>query len=273
MLFRSETLFEKYLAGTKGTNRLKRLYTAMNSHYASISKSARTTEKYVSDEAVKYRDILNVTHTDYNKFFFETLTEIDDDIQRMDIHIKNIKNELEAVPEKLIKKGEKAIRDVFDIDDGIGIAQGLIHLYEVEWEEKSSKAFDYSTNSFLELLAGLENMTDKQMVEALAKALTGFEIEFWSDGKVDDFAEILRMILAKLNDYEPNDELEEGDIKMTIEYGHQAPVISRFSEEELSTNGQVMLNKIKSTIKNFGESLSYEEKLNVMSLIFKDIIG
>ena len=268
-----ETLFEKYLAGTKGTNRLKRLYTAMNSHYASISKSARTTEKYVSDEAVKYRDILNVTHTDYNKFFFETLTEIDDDIQRMDIHIKNIKNELEAVPEKLIKKGEKAIRDVFDIDDGIGIAQGLIHLYEVEWEEKSSKAFDYSTNSFLELLAGLENMTDKQMVEALAKALTGFEIEFWSDGKVDDFAEILRMILAKLNDYEPNDELEEGDIKMTIEYGHQAPVISRFSEEELSTNGQVMLNKIKSTIKNFGESLSYEEKLNVMSLIFKDIIG
>ena len=92
-----ETLFEKYLAGTKGTNRLKRLYTAMNSHYASISKSARTTEKYVSDEAVKYRDILNVTHTDYNKFFFETLTEIDDDIQRMDIHIKNIKNELEAV--------------------------------------------------------------------------------------------------------------------------------------------------------------------------------
>ena len=50
-------------------------------------------------------------------------------------------------------------------------------------------------------------------------------------------------------------------------------MISRFSEEELSTNGQVMLNKIKSTIKNFGESLSYEEKLNVMSLIFKDIIG
>ena len=90
---------------------------------------------------------------------------------------------------------------------------------------------------------------------------------------MDDFAEILRTVLTKLNDYEPSDELREGDIKMTIEFGHQAPVISRFSEEELSTNGQMMLNKMKSTIKSFGESLSYEEKLNVMSLVFKGIIG
>ena len=267
-----EKLFENYLAGAKGTNRLKRLYTAMNSHYASISKSARTTEKYVSGEAMKYRDILNVTHTDYNKFFFETLTEIDEDIQRLDVWIKNIKNELEAVPEKLIKKAEKAIKDVFDIDDGLSIAKGLAALYETDWEEKSSKAFDYSTNSFLEYVSGLEDVSDRQLAEALAKILTGFEIEFWSDSKEDDFAEILRAILTKLNDYEPSDELGEGDIKMTIEFGHQAPVISRFSEKELSTNGEIMLNKIKSTIKNFGGSLSFEETLNVMSLIFKDII-
>lgn len=268
-----EELFDKYLAGTKGTNRLKRLYAAMNSHYASISKSARTTEKYVSSEAMKYRDILNVTHTDYNKFFFETLTEIDEDIQRLDVRIKNIKNELEAVPEKLIRKAVKATRDVFDIEDDLSIVRSLTDLYETEWEEKSSKAFDYSTNSFLEYISGVKDVSDRQLVETLAKILTGFEIEFWSDSKVDDFTEILRTVLTKLNDYVPSDELGKGDIKMTIEFGHQAPVISRFSEEELSTNGQMMLNKMKSTIKNFGESLSYEEKLNVMSLIFKDMIG
>ena len=116
-------------------------------------------------------------------------------------------------------------------------------------------------------------MLDDELVENLAKILTGFEIEFWSDSKVDDFTDILKMILTKLNDYEPSNELNEDDIKMTIEYGHRAPVISRFSKEELSTNGQIMLNKMKSTIKNFGGSLSYEEKLNVMTLIFKDIIG
>ena len=268
-----ERLFEKYLVETKGTNRLKRLYTAMNSHYASISKTARTTEKYVSIEAMKYRNILNAIHTDYNKFFFETLREIDDDIQRLDVRIKSIKNELEDVPEKLLKKAEKAIRDIFGIDDQMDLARGLADLYKTEWEEKSSKAFDYSTNSFLEYLARIGEVTDRELVETLAKILTGFEIEFWSDSKNEDFSEILGTILAKLDGYEPTDELGEGDIKMTLEYGNQAPVISRFSEGQLSTNGQMMLNKIKSTIKNFGESLNYEEKLNVMSLIFKDIIS
>ena len=268
-----EKLFERFLVNTKGTNRLKRLYTAMNSHYASVSKSARTTEKYVSEEAMKYRDILNVTHTDYNKFFFETLTEIDEDIQRLDNRIKNIKNELEDVPEKLIKRADKTIREVFNIENTKNITQGLFDLYRKEWEKKSSRVFDYSTNSFLEYLSGSEDSNDGQLVEALAKILTGFEIEFWSDSKVDDFAEILRTVLSKLNGYEPKDELSEGDIKMTIEYGHQAPVISRFSEEELSTNGQMMLNKMKSTIQNFGESLSYEEKLNVLAMVLKDIIS
>lgn len=270
---RLESLFEIHLAGAKGTNRLKRLYTAMNSHYASISKSARTTEKYVSGKAMKYRDILNVTHTDYNKFFFETLTEIDYDIQSLSIRIKNIKEELESVPGKLIKKAEKAIRDTFNLDEKTSIAQGLTYFYKRDWEEKSSKAFDYSTNSFLEYLSSLGQLSDAELVESLSKILTGFEIEFWSDNKIEDFSEILRNIKVKLDEYVPTDELGDGDVKMTLEYGNQAPVITRFSDEELSINGQMMLNKMKTTINNFGESLSYEEKLNVMSLIFKEIIN
>lgn len=270
---RLETLFGMYLADTKGTNRLKRLYTAMNSHYASISKSARTTQRYVSTEAKRYREILNITHTDYHKFFFETLREIDDDIQVLDSRIKTIKKELETVPDKLLAKAKKVLQDGLDIDPNASLAQGLTEIYKQEWEEKSSKAFDYSTNSFLDYVADLNDVEDEALVEALAKLLTGFEIEFWSDNKVEDFADILKTIVAKLEDYEPTDALEEGDVKLTIEFGSHAPIISRFSEEELSTNGQMMLNKITSTIKNFGESLNYEEKLYVMSLIFKDIIN
>ena len=40
------------------------------------------------------------------------------------------------MPEKLMKKAEKAIRDVFSIDDRTSLAQGLTDLYETEWEEK-----------------------------------------------------------------------------------------------------------------------------------------
>lgn len=268
-----EKLFSNYLAGTKETNRLKRLYDAMNSHYASIARSARTTEKYISNEAIKYRNILNVTHKDYNKFFFELLTEIDDDLQRLVIRIRNIKNELEAVPNKLTRDAERVIRDVFCFDDDLGLAQGFSKRYVEEWAAKSSKAFDYSTNAFLECVSSVDHATNKEVVDSLSKALMGFEIAFWSDKKVKDFDELLRAVLSKLNSYNPTEQLEEGDIKMTLEFGHQAPVISRFSAEDISINGQMMFNKMKSILKNFGESLTYEEKLNVVSLILKDLIG
>lgn len=270
---RLENLFRKYLADTKGTNRLKRLYTAMNSHYASISKSARTTRRYVSIETQKYREILNVTHTDYHKFFFETLREIDDDIQVLDSRVQTIKKELEAVPDKLFTKAKRVLYDVFDIDTSKSLTQELTKRYKQEWEEKSSKAFDYSTNSFLDYVADLNDTEDEVLVKSLVKLLTGFEIEFWSDNKIEDFGEILKTILEKLDNYKPTDELAEGDVKLTIEFGSHAPIISRFSEEELSINGQMMLKKIASTIKNFGESLNYEEKLYIISLIFKDIVS
>ena len=212
-----EEIFGDYLAGTKGTNRLKRLYSAMNSHYASVSKSARTTEKYVSNEAKRYRDILNVTHTDYNRFFFDTLTEIED-AQHLEIRIRSIKRELEDVPGKLKKKAEKALREALNADENAELVSVLKELYKSEWKEKSSKAFDYSTNSFLEYVSTLDSLSDQQIIEAIAKLLTGFEIDFWSDSKVDDFAEILRTVVSKLDAYEPSDELGEGDVKMTIEY-------------------------------------------------------
>ena len=44
------------------------LFRAMNAHYASISKSARTTEVYVSEIAKTYRKIMNLSYKDYNSF-------------------------------------------------------------------------------------------------------------------------------------------------------------------------------------------------------------
>ena len=48
--------------------------------------------------------------------------------------------------------------------------------------------------------------------------------------------------------------------------------ITQFNKGELSGNSQLMFNKIKSTIDNFGESLSYDEKMQVLAKIFSEIM-
>ena len=62
-------------------------------------------------------------------------------------------------------------------------------------------------------------------------------------------------------------------MKITIESADGAPLITQFSNEKLSTTGKMMLKKMKSTLGDFGESISYEEKISILTEIMREIIG
>ena len=149
----------------------------------------------------------------------------------------------------------------------------LQELYAEDWESKSHKAFDYTTNSVLDLISKAKAMDESSFVCDLAKAVTGFELNYWTDNKINDFEEALRDSVNRLNEYDPNEGLQEGEMKITIESGDGNPIISQFSYEELSQTGQTMLNKMKNTLDNFGGAISYEEKIAIMAKILKEIIN
>ena len=106
-----------------------------------------------------------------------------------------------------------------------------------------------------------------------SKVITGFELSYWADNKINDFEEILRDVIRKLNSYNPEEGLQHGEMKITIESADGSPIISQFSQDDLSITGQSMMNKIKTTIDNFGDSISYEEKIAIMAQVLKDIIS
>ena len=268
-----EKLFAEYLPKGDGLNRLEELFKAINTHYASISKSARTTEVYVSELAKQYRDILNISYKDYNAFFFEILPKLNPDLHELVIQIGNIKEELESVEEKLYVRVVRVIKQIFGLDDSDDLMQYIQDLYREEWEEKSQKAFDYTTNNVLDLVSRASEMDEEHFVLELAKGTTGFELSYWADNKINGFEEILRDTVNKLNEYNPEDGLQQGEMKITIESADGAPLITQFSNEKLSTIGKMMLKKMKSTLGDFGESISYEEKISVLTEIMKEIIG
>lgn len=268
-----EKTFERYLPKVDSLNRLEDLFKAMNSHYASISKSARTTELYVSDITKKYRDILNLSYKDYNGFFFDTLPSLNGNLQELALQIENIKLELESVKEKQYARLLRVVKQLFNIDELGDLNFSLQKLYKSRWESKSLKAFDYTTNGVLDLISKAGELTEEQLLFALAKIITGFELSYWADNKINDFEEILRDVIHKLNSYNPEEGLQHGEMKITIESADGSPIISQFSQDDLSITGQTMMNKIKTTIDNFGDSISYEEKIAIMAQILKDIIS
>lgn len=267
-----EEIFEEYI-DKSAKNRLKELFAAMNKHFVAISKSARTTERYVSDSAKHYREIMSITYKDYNKFFFETLLNLNSDMQELVILIKNVISELENVINLQLNTLEKAIRTVFKIDKEVSITKELNRIYESDWKEKRFKSFNFQTSTMLDFLGNMNlNMSDTETIQELGKIITGFEIEYWNDSKIEDFYEAFSKMVLQLNDYVIQDTIGNDEIKITINTGAEQEKMTQFNKTELSGKSQMMFNKIKSTIDNFGESISYEEKMQVLVRLFSEIM-
>lgn len=267
-----ENVFSSYV-DKKAKNRLKELYEAMNKHFVAISKASRTTNKYVSEKAKLYREIMSITHKDYNKFFFETLLQLDSDLSELQMVIQKIIVELESVTKLQIQTVEKAIRTVLEIEPDVSITAELNRLYEGEWREKRFKSFDYQTSMMLDYLANMNLATsDEEITQELGRVVTGFEIEYWNDSKIEDFYETFLKMVTQLNDYQVQDNVGTDEIKVTISTGNEEEKITQFNKGKLSGNSQLMFNKIKSTIENFGESLSYDEKMQVLAKVFSEIM-
>lgn len=267
-----EALFGGY-RNSKSKNRLKDLLNAMSTHFASVSKSARTTEKFVTAKTKLYRDIMSVSYKDYNAFFFDVLPQIDGDLSGLSYELGAIKNELENVPKLQLAEADRIIRKVFEITDESSIVDYFVRRYEEDWSQKEHKVFDYQTNAMIEYLKTFNHTNkDNEFIGELARVVTGFEITYWNDSKMDDFNDTLTGIMTQLENFEIKESLDDNEVKIIIQTGNEDLRSTQFDKQELSRNGQVMFNKMKSTLENFGQSLSQEEKMQIIAGLLEEIM-
>lgn len=267
-----EKVFCKFI-DKSAKNRLKELCVAMNKHFVDISKAARTTERYVSEDAKHYREIMSITYKDYNRFFFEILLSLNTDLQELVFLIKKVKQELENVLTLQLDTLEKTICSVLCVNKEASITSTLCGNYVNNWKEKKFKSFDFQTSAMLDFLENMNpDMSDGDTIQELGKIVTGFEIVYWNDSKIEDFYEAFTKIVSQLNNYVVQDIIGSDEIKITINAGEDEEKITQFNKTELSGVSQVMFNKMKSTIDNFGESISYEEKMQVLAKLFSEIM-
>ena len=194
-------------------------------------------------------------------------------MQELSIQINVVKSELENVTNIQIEKLKNVIRTVLEIGTDVSINRELSRIYEDSWKEKRFKSFDYKTNLILDYLSDMNcNISDRNIVQELGKIITGFEIEYWNDSKLQDFYEAFSKSFEQLNNYVVQDTIGNDEVKITINIGNEEEKSTQFNKIELSRTGQMMFNKMKATIDNFGESISHEEKLQVVAKLFSDIM-
>ncbi len=263
-----EILFkESMISSTK--NRLKELYNSMNRHYTTIAKSARTTKKYVSERTKLYREIMSLSCHDYNSFFFEELQSLGNDYDEVLKYITNAKNELESVVDKQVKYLSGIIKQQFGMKKNASWGD-LKKKYLPEWENKKQRLLDFQITSLFGVIEVEDSEDDYKWVNGISNALTGFEIEYWNDEKEEDLVDSLKKIITQLEGVSNSDSFENG-MRLVIE-GDGDQKIAQFENGEMSSMSVVMFNKMKSTIDNFGQSLSPEEKMQVLAKLLSEMM-
>jgi superfamily I DNA/RNA helicase len=254
-------------------NRLKAIYEAMFSHYKNVSKFARTTQAYVTAETKAYRKLLEKSYSSYSDFVFKKLKTIGGSYEATLATIKTIKLELESAINELCVDLAHSICTLFNYETNTSIAQLLSKKYRNDWIAKRQKSFDYCTNAFLEFTSTVgESELDCNVIVSLSKSLTGFELMYWNDSHKVEFLDKLKDIKDKLDAYEVKSSLGETETRMTLKTsdGQEKSVV--FDRSDLSPLSQTIKNKINATFNNYGMSVTYDDKVQVLLSLIEDLM-
>lgn len=269
-----EQIFKEYIReGALSKNRLKAIYEAMMSHYKNVSKFARTTQVYVNSEALAYRKILEKNTTNYSSFFFKKLKDLGGSFEEISICIKRVKTELENATVALANELANEFATTFDADVSISLCDLIVQKYSASWEAKRKKSFDYYTNAFLDFVSKTTSEeSDYEIILALSKVLTGFELVYWNDSHKDEFVSHLEEIKNKLDSYGADDVLTEQEAKITLFTSKGVEKTVVFDKSELGTLSQTVKNKINATFSNFGMAITYDEKVQIVLSLLEDLM-
>ena len=121
---------------------------------------------------------------------------------------------------------------------------------------------------FVEKLDGDEK--DYELILKLSKAITGFEILYWNDSHKDEFEHQIKEIITKLDSYKESSALGEKETKVVLTSPDGVEKSMVFDRTELGTLGNTVMNKIRSTFDNYGLSITYEDKLQILLTLLDD---
>lgn len=269
-----EHIYTSYVnEGTLNRNRLKAIYDAMLAHYKSVPKFARTTKMYVSQSTQTYRKLIERTSTNYSSYFFKKMKELGSSYVEIIDVVNQAKIELEGAAEALAGDLADKICTMLGAQKSTPLSTLFRNQYNANWAAKRKKSFDYFTNTFLVFASSVQAFErDYDIMLRLARALTGLDLVYWNDNHSAEFMERLRAVYKKLLTYNGTETISDHETKLTLmaSNGQEKSVV--IDRNELSSLAKTVKSKINTTFGNYGLSISYDEKVQILLSLIEDLL-
>jgi len=277
---RLEELFADYVTEReKSYNSFTYLFYAMNRWYLSLSKFAKET-RYTYAEGgipskiqtphVKFVESLKQIDANPREFLFDkvfTFFRYSTFTESVVENIRAVKDEYDNALKNLIGYLVGKVKAVFSFGKARGSLSSIIKDWYDELNERTKQnVFSGNENKILELMANITN-DDNLFVQRLAKAITFLRIDDWNSDMVNAFLSELETFRVTVENFSKKNNSGENaiasyELVFTDANGNKSP--KRFDKTNYSDRARLLLNEMTSQLDEYGQSISEQEKRQVL---------
>ena len=251
---------------------LRNLVIAMKKWILSLPRAVREYNSRenildIPDKYIKIKNELIMPDINNNEFIYERLVELCQANNYKDVinDIENMKKTLNnIVDDYVILLSEKTKTIIYN--DFKGSLYSLLKEWYKNNFKKMNQIYDLKIKELFEYIENLSTHDENEIINQLAKILTGYYIDDWNANEYNNYINSLNEIVKKIRNYE---EKEADNNKLVLINGNNRLEKSILSFDKISTLGETMKSNIEEVMKEYGESVTEKEKVAILLDIVK----
>ena len=281
-----ESMFSEYINQVdKGSSSFIFIVKAMRRWYLQLTKFESTSKLYCANdgqvtdfdpETLKFRSSLSNPEINAHEYLFETLPSIygKENLGELVQGVRKSFNMLSTSYAHYHTKHIVAIKQLFKGQSKERLSSVLSNYYDDLKSSTKEHLFSGKIGLVLNILKCPHNDENK-LVEDIAKALFNLRMNDFTDEIMSSYLGELTAVKESIDKYnsEVHNQMAVGKgYKIVFADGDGQETTRQFDSVEETPNGQLLYNDVTSILEEFGESLSSDEKRQILFKILKDLV-
>ena len=279
-----ENIFAQYIhLADKSAGSFAYLVKAMRRWYLQLTKYEVTTKSYcLSDgkietldtSSIRFRNALSNLDINAYDFLFRQVKSIynselySEITQALRISYQRISNTYYNIHQKLIKEA----KGVFGGSDKESLSSVFENFYDDLKQSTKEHSFSGKINLFLDLVKHPNN-DETKLIEAVARILFNLRMSDFTDEIMNTFIEELTSVKEAVLQYDSDKRRSNtASYKIVFRDDNGQEITRQFDSAENTAEGDMLYNALTSDLEEFNESISSDEKRQILFKILKELM-
>ena len=227
-------------------------------------------------DIVKFRNLLSNPEINAHNLLFDKLKKCFSS-ESYDGVVKGVRKSFTKINSTYRNYKSKIIHDIKDLfgsTEQESLSSCFANFYDDLNQATKEHLFNGKIAVFLNI-AKHPNNDENKLIEDVARALFNLRMGDFTDDIMESFISELKFVkeqILKYNNDESNSSGKNEGFKISYTDKNGEDIIRQFSSSEYTQNGEYLYNSLTDLLSEFGESISADEKRQILFDILKELV-